>query len=162
MWLMLILFLCFGFLVPFLSFWGYRNMCLRCAAWQQKDQTWKTLVRFSISRYKYDDAYSAMLRIEVRPSSYFRCYELLKVDEFSANVTKFTFSVILLNTQITLNYSLKVSFIDIRNNRSLFLLCLLRIFPWIKFFWYSCLMWDKLKKLNYFFLFFVVFLVNYK
>ena len=77
---------------------------------------------FSISRYKYGDAFSVMLHIEVCPSSYFRCYEFLKVDEFSVNVTKITSNVIVSNTQITLNYSLKVSFIDIRNNRSLFFL----------------------------------------
>ena len=104
-------------------------MCLRCATRQQRDRTWETLVVLSISRYKYGDACSVMSRIEVCPSSYFRCYEFLKVDEFSVNVTKITSNVIVSNTQITLNYSLKVSFIDIRNNRSLFLLYMLRIFP---------------------------------
>ena len=156
---MLVLFLFFGFLVSFLSPWGYKNMCLRCATWQQRDRTWKTLVGFSISRYKYSDAFSVMSRIGVCPSSYFRCYEFLKVDEFSVNVTKITSNVIVSNTQITLNYSVKVSFIDIRNNRSLFLLYMLRIFPWIKFCWQSCLMWNKLETLKGDF---AVFLVTYK
>ena len=88
----------------------------------------KTLAHFSISGYKYGDTFSARSRIEVFPSSYFRCCQFLKLDEFSVNVTKITFNDIVSNTQITLNYSLKYSFIDIRNNRSLFLLFLQRIF----------------------------------
>ena len=82
----------FRFVIPDLPPWGYRNRCFLVALYFLKVKR----LNFSISRWKYQSSFSAMLRMEVCPYNY--CWwcgyswglwvSFVMADESSVRVTK--------------------------------------------------------------------------
>lgn len=90
----------FGFLIPFQSLWGHKNMCflfMMCYMTVRRPNLEK---RFSISRYEYRVSFSVMSDMEMCLLSYFWRYEFVKVHDFSAKVIKVTFRISVSNTHI--------------------------------------------------------------
>ena len=84
----------FGFLIPFRSLWGHKNMYYMTVRRPNLEK------RFSISRYEYRVSFSVMSGMEMCLLSYFWRYEFVKVQDFSAKVIKVTFRISVSNTHI--------------------------------------------------------------